>query len=249
MTETAVNPPFSVIINLDNQITTNPDIVQIFLIIVPQVLIGRWMKQEIEIAQGAILAGGAGKRFRGITKSMIVIDGRTILSRIIDTYNDIFREIIIVTNKHDEFLEYAIRCKIVGDHFLNKGPLGGIHSALTETAAESIFIAGGDMPFLEKDLILNQLKFYEKNNCDAVIPMIGQNIEPLHGIYKKSILPVLDEFLRSDKNYSIRDFFKEIEICYFPVEDSEKFRVAFTNINSPEDLRFIGKSRYPTDKA
>lgn len=196
---------------------------------------------------GVILAGGASKRFNGISKSMIVIDGRTIISRIFDTFTDIFQGIIIVTNKPDEFPDYADRCRIVGDRFLNKGPLGGIHSALVESAAESIFIVGGDMPFLEKELILKQIKFFEKNNCDAVVSIVGQNIEPLHGIYKKSLLPILEEYLKSDNNYSIREFFKEIEICYFPVENSEKFRMAFTNINSPADLKIIGKNQELSD--
>lgn len=53
MTETAVIPPFSVVRNLDNQITTNLDIVQILFRIVPQVLIVASMKQDIEIAQEA----------------------------------------------------------------------------------------------------------------------------------------------------------------------------------------------------
>ena len=42
---------------------------------------------------GAILAGGSNKRFGGITKSNIVIDGETIISRIISTISDLFDEI------------------------------------------------------------------------------------------------------------------------------------------------------------
>jgi molybdopterin-guanine dinucleotide biosynthesis protein A len=75
---------------------------------------------------GVILAGGASKRFNDIIKTKIVIDGKTIISRIIETIDDIFDEIIIVTNTPDEFKEYA-NCRIIGDQFLNKGPLGGIH--------------------------------------------------------------------------------------------------------------------------
>jgi molybdopterin-guanine dinucleotide biosynthesis protein A len=48
---------------------------------------------------GVILAGGSNKRFGGITKANVVIDGETIISRIISTISDLFDEIIIVTNK------------------------------------------------------------------------------------------------------------------------------------------------------
>jgi len=43
-----------------------------------------------------ILAGGAGKRFNGLIKPAIAIDGETIISRMIDVISDIFSEIIIV---------------------------------------------------------------------------------------------------------------------------------------------------------
>ena len=82
---------------------------------------------------GVILAGGASKRFDGIIKAKIVIDGKTIISRIIETIGEIFDNIIIVTNTPDEFKEFK-SCKIIRDHFLNKGPLGGIHSAMKESA-------------------------------------------------------------------------------------------------------------------
>jgi molybdenum cofactor guanylyltransferase len=191
---------------------------------------------------GVILAGGEGKRFRGIIKANIVVDGRTIISRIIDVFKEIFGETILVTNTPYEFMEFDEICTITGDVFLNKGPLGGIHSALFNAKKDSIFVVGGDMPFLDRDIILNQIKFFEKNNCDSIVPVLGQNIEPLHGIYKKSVLGSLEKYLSSDNNYAIRGFLKEIDICYFPVEDSEKSRLAFTNINSPEDLKHLNKN-------
>ena len=55
---------------------------------------------------GVILSGGANKRFDGTIKSNIVIDGKTIISRIINTINDLFDEILIVTNSPTEFVEY-----------------------------------------------------------------------------------------------------------------------------------------------
>jgi molybdopterin-guanine dinucleotide biosynthesis protein A len=185
---------------------------------------------------GVILAGGASKRFNGIIKAKIVIDGRSIIARTMDTFNDIFEEILIVTNSGEEFTEYSDLCTIFGDIYVNKGPLGGIHSAMNKTTKDAIFVVGGDMPFLTKELILQQIEFFEKNECDAVIPVSGQNIEPLHGIYKKSVFGSLEEYLKMDNNFSIREFFKEINICYFPIEDSEKARLVFTNINTPSDL-------------
>ncbi len=109
---------------------------------------------------GVILAGGSSKRLNGMIKAKIVIDGRTIISRIIDTMNELFGEIIIVTNTPDEFKEYNAY-KIIGDKFLNKGPLGGIHSAMNICSSDALFIVAGDMPLLDKILYIRQIEYLQ----------------------------------------------------------------------------------------
>jgi len=191
---------------------------------------------------GVILAGGAGKRFDGIIKAKIVIEGKTIIARIIETLGEIFEEIIIVTNMTDEFSEYN-NCKIISDQFLNKGPLGGIHSALKETHREALFVVAGDMPFIEKKLILRQVDFYDNNKCDILIPQINEYIEPLHGIYKKSILRNIEEYLESENNYAVREFLNKVNTRYMHLEGSEKYTHIFININSPSDISDIQNQR------
>jgi molybdopterin-guanine dinucleotide biosynthesis protein A len=187
-----------------------------------------------------ILAGGNSTRFNGIIKSKIVIDGKTIISRIIETLGGIFDEVIIVTNTPDEFREYN-SCKIIGDQFLNKGPLGGIHSALSDTVREAVFVVAGDMPMLDKNIIIRQINFFENNKCDILIPQINQYIEPLHGIYRKTLAPILREYLEGENNNAIREFFKKADVNYMQFKESEKYHRAFTNINSPSDIREVNK--------
>lgn len=191
---------------------------------------------------GVILAGGACKRFDGIIKAKIVIDGKTIISRIIEILSEIFEETIIVTNVPDEFNEYK-SCKIIKDLFLDKGPLGGIHSALKETDREALFVVAGDMPFLEKELIVKQVDFYDNNRCDVLIPQINKYVEPLHGIYKKNILRNLEEYLEGENDYAIREFLNKVNTRYMHLEGSGKYTHVFTNINSPSDISDIQNQR------
>jgi molybdopterin-guanine dinucleotide biosynthesis protein A len=187
---------------------------------------------------GVILAGGANKRFNGIIKAKIVMSGKTIISRIIETLNDIFDEIIVVTNTPDEFKEFS-NYKIIGDKFLNKGPLGGIHSALKETKKEAIFVFAADMPLLDRDVIIRQLNYYKKNKCDILIPQIGQKTEPLHGIYKKTITELLENYLEGGSNNSIMEILKKTDTDYMQMDQTEKNRRAFININSAWDLTLL----------
>jgi molybdopterin-guanine dinucleotide biosynthesis protein A len=186
---------------------------------------------------GVVLAGGANKRFNGSTKAKIVIDGKTIISRIIDTLTDIFDEIIIVTNTPEEYEEFK-KHKIITDVFDKKGPLGGIHAALKASSKDAIFVFAGDMPFLNKGLIIKQIEYYRNHKYDILIPMINENIEPLHGIYDLSVNITLEEYLKADHNKAVREFFKLVKVGYIQFEDSEETRKAFTNINSPSDIVF-----------
>ena len=184
---------------------------------------------------GVILAGGSNKRFGGITKANVVIDGETIISRIISTISDLFDEIIIVTNKPEEFQEF-IQYKMVEDQYLKAGPLGGIHAALKASSEDAIFVFAGDMPFLNKEIISDQINEFNKREHDAFIPKVDQIIEPLHAIYRKSALSHLERFLLEGKSRAVRDFLSEVNVGYLQMLKTEKTEIAFANINSPSDL-------------
>jgi molybdenum cofactor guanylyltransferase len=195
------------------------------------------MKKRIS---GIILAGGVNSRFRGKTKSKIVIDGKPIISRIISTIKDLFDEIIIVTNSPEEFEDYN-NYKIVKDKFLMVGPLGGIHAALKVSSGEAMFVFAGDMPFLDKKIILEQIELFNNCQCDVFIPRVNKNIEPLHAIYSISIINTLEEYLSGDNNKAVREYLRKINVRYFEVDESTAAAKAFTNINTPKDLSLLSK--------
>ena len=184
---------------------------------------------------GVILAGGSNKRFGGITKANVVIDGEAIISRIISTISDLFDEIIIVTNKPEEFQEF-IQYKIIEDQYLKAGPLGGIHAALKASSEDAIFVFAGDMPFLDKEIISDQINEFNMTEHDVFIPKIDQFIEPLHAIYSKSVLNHLERYLLEGKSRAVRDFLSEVNAGYLKMTKNEKNKIAFANINSPSDL-------------
>jgi molybdenum cofactor guanylyltransferase len=192
------------------------------------------MKGKADNISGAILAGGENKRFNGIIKSNVFIGGSTIMKRMIDTLSDIFSEIIIVTNTPDEFHFYT-SCRIVGDHFKKAGPLGGIHSAIKASTKKLVFVFAGDMPFVDKEIIMRQIEYYFLSNPDVLIPRIRGFDEPLHAIYSKSIYSKLDDYLASSNQFATRDFLQNVKVSYMEMEDTEKTKREFTNINTPED--------------
>ncbi len=190
------------------------------------------MRKEIS---GVILAGGTGKRFGGITKSKILINGKPIINRMTDVMQKIFDEIIIVTNTPDDFEEFTEH-KIVRDKFIKTGPLGGIHAAMEASSKDAVFVFAGDMPFISREVIADQIKTYSYGDCDALVPKISSYIEPLHAIYNNSVYESLIKYLMGNGDFAVRDFLKYLNVNYVKMEDTEEIRFAFTNINTPRDL-------------
>jgi molybdopterin-guanine dinucleotide biosynthesis protein A len=182
---------------------------------------------------GVILAGGANTRFEGKMKPNLVIGGQTIIERISVILKDIFRELILVTNTPGEFSQLT-GFKIVPDAFLKIGPLGGIHAALKASSMKSVFVFAGDMPVLDKKLILSQIEAFEELQPDILVPRTGEYIEPLHSIYSKAVLPQLEDYISGNTKFAVRDFIRTLNVSFF--ETGSETNNAFMNINTPEDI-------------
>jgi molybdenum cofactor guanylyltransferase len=189
---------------------------------------------------GVILAGGSNRRFNGQTKANLVIDGETIIAGVIRKIAGFFDEIIIITNNPEEFIQYK-SVKLAGDIFINAGPLGGIHSGIKTSSKDGVFVFAGDMPLLNTQIISRQIKFWESNPCSILVPRFGENIEPLHSIYSRSVIDPLEKYLSGSDDHAVREFFRLTNTNFFDLEDSEDVRNAFANINYPSDLEAVKK--------
>jgi molybdopterin-guanine dinucleotide biosynthesis protein A len=150
----------------------------------------------------------------------------------------LFPEIIIVTNTPGEFAEYS-DCIVIPDQFTGVGPIGGIHAALNASSSDAVFIFAGDMPLLSLSLIEKQVEFFETNSCEILVPKTGESIEPLHSIYKRTILNQLGEYLSGRKSNAVREFFTVVDTGYMEMDEDESVRRCFTNINFSSDIAVI----------
>jgi molybdopterin-guanine dinucleotide biosynthesis protein A len=186
-----------------------------------------------------ILAGGASSRFGGKNKLQTVIGGERIIDRVINTLTPVFDEIIIVTNSPEEHSDLK-GCRVTMDHIKGAGPLGGIHAAMMLSVRKALFVFAGDMPYLDRNLIREQINFAKSNSSDAVIPEINGGIEPLHGIFLTHLAGKIESRLSSGKDLSIRGFLKTIKVAFFKPDVTASVLKAFSNINRPGDVgKFI----------
>lgn len=133
---------------------------------------------------GIILAGGKNSRM-GTNKAFLKLDGILLIERIKAVLNELFPEIIIVTN---DPLSYTrlFSAVIVTDIYKNKGALGGIYAGLFFASENHAFITACDMPFINKDLIAHLAGLAA--NYDIVVPQGADGMQPLHAVYSKNCL-------------------------------------------------------------
>ena len=190
--------------------------------------------EEIKLS-AAILAGGKALRYGGKNKSFININGATIVERNLEILHDVFDEIIIISNDPTSYHRYS-NIVVVEDIYPNKGPLSGIHSALSHSFHSGVFVFACDMPNLDKEIILDQIRYFSEKRGMIIIPETDTGIEPLHAIYPIASLPAVEALVTMKTNYSIRALFSAYPTLFWKFNDRKKAEVVFKNINRPEDL-------------
>ena len=192
----------------------------------------------------AVLAGGPGSRMKGAVKPNLVIGDKSVLTRILDVLKGIFDEIIIVANRPEDFTGYE-GFLFTSDQYKGKGPIGGVHAALKAAKGDAVFIFAGDMPFLNTELILRQSDLFNEMDCEILVPRIGSSIEPLHSVYRRSVLGFLEEYLDTSESYAVRDFLQQRDVRFMDLDI--EMREFFTNVNMPSDIteveRILKKER------
>ena len=191
----------------------------------------------------AILAGGKNTRMKSKNKALLEVDGLRIIDRILREIDKIFDEIIIVTNSPEELNVSKEKYILVKDKIENIGPLGGIYTALITTTKKAVFILPCDLPYLKTNIIKEEIEVFQNNDCDAIVPRLGRHLEPLHSIFKKGLNKELFEFIQTTDNYFITSFLDLINVYYFDIEESKYHKRVFTNINTPQELNEVNKSR------
>lgn len=192
---------------------------------------------------GVILAGGKSKRM-GVDKATLKIGRHHLIDYPLSVLSNIFENVFVVTNGTLIGKLRKILCqsytgvRIMKDIIPNHGALGGIYTALHHADTRHVFVTACDMPFIKEDFIRFMLKKLDPVH-DVLIPESPGGIETLHAFYKKTLIPVIKDFMLKDKN-KIKDFFSDVNVCYLPWEDVVVFDSAgkmFRNINTPKELR------------
>lgn len=187
-------------------------------------------------ASGIVLAGGKSTRM-GRDKANIRLGSQTMLERSVEKLQQIFDEVIIVSDRPSKYALTGTRQ--VFDIYGGKSPLGGIHAGLSVAGNSNAFITACDMPFWQPEMAAFLLQCLE--DYDAAIPRVAGYIEPLFAVYSKRCLPAVEACLQQDI-YKIIEVFPLLKVKYVEEEAWGKFGDTdkiFININTPQELKTL----------
>lgn len=133
-----------------------------------------------------ILVGGEAKRAEGREKYFFLHEGKTFLSRLLDSLVPVVDEVILVARNPDQCIRFKdyenIFC--VTDIRTGIGPIGGIHAGILAAKGENVFISGCDMPFVCTEIV-NQLFHGLMDTMQSYLPGIMKNLSPFMPFIKE----------------------------------------------------------------
>jgi molybdopterin-guanine dinucleotide biosynthesis protein A len=183
---------------------------------------------------GIILAGGENKRM-GVDKAFLKVAGMPMIEHVLLALGSVVHQIIIVTNSPERYGGYDV--KVVSDRLDRRGPLTGIYSGLFVSDSEYNIVVACDMPFLNAGLLSYMLE--QAQGYEAVVPLRGEQTEPLHAVYSKKLLSVMEKQIGEDDR-RIQSLFVRAKVRYVTEEEINRFdpeRRSFINLNTPQQYK------------
>ncbi|PYZ97112.1 molybdenum cofactor guanylyltransferase [Alteribacter lacisalsi] len=186
-----------------------------------------------------ILAGGQSSRM-GKNKALLSINGLPVIERIKNVLSQSCCGMLVVANSPEQYR--FLHVPVVPDRFPDSGPLAGIHAGILESGCEWHFVAACDVPLISRDVIEILLREMEDNpETDVILPKAGGRLQPMTALYRRSVLPAVEEALKSGQ-LKLLDALNGLDLIYVDEQkaaaqgmDPERWEQSFFNMNRPEE--------------
>jgi len=201
-----------------------------------------WMLRP---AAGALILAGGGSRRMGRDKALLPLGGKPMIAVVADQLKALFEEIAVSADRSDS-LDF-LKLPVFPDLEPGQGPLMAIASSLPHMTHDLNFVTACDIPRLNLPFVNRMVK--SAPGCDLVLPYydgdmyVGDTFsgtcppgtcprfyEPLHAVYRKSVLPEARRILAAGGR-SILDLFGRIKANRIEIPDRGWIR----NINTEEE--------------
>jgi molybdopterin-guanine dinucleotide biosynthesis protein A len=132
-------------------------------------------------ASAAILAGGRARRFGGIDKSRLAVDGHPIIVRQVAVLQRVAAEVFVAGGEPDRYSDLGLRA--YPDSVPGAGAIGGILTAVERAHADVVLVVACDLPFLDAGVLGRLLEL--SIGRDGAWVHGPRGVEPLVACYRR----------------------------------------------------------------
>jgi molybdopterin-guanine dinucleotide biosynthesis protein A len=183
-------------------------------------------------ATAIVLAGGRSSRM-GSPKALLLFDNEPIIVHVVAALRRLFAEVVVVAAPGQDLPSMPVT--LIRDDVAYQGPVGGIYYGLRAGAGEVSFVTACDSAFLNPRLISHLLSQISAH--DVVVPHWQGRFQPLHAVYRRRVVPLLEQQLARGELRPIY-LFDNVRTRRVDEEEIRLFDpdgLSFFNMNTPED--------------
>jgi len=185
-----------------------------------------------------IQAGGQSSRM-GEDKALKPFLGRPLIQRVIERLSPIADELIVTTNRPEDYAFLNLRLALRADLKPGRGALGGLYTAIASAAHPIVAVIACDMPFASGALLEAGSRLLVEEEADVVIARSEEGYEPLHAVYRRATcLPAIEAAIDADQ-WKVIAWFPQVKVRVLTPEEIKRYDtlgLAFWNVNTPEEF-------------
>ena len=199
------------------------------------------MEKQPLFGTAAILAGGKSSRM-GFDKQLLMENDKRILEQVIERLKEEFSDVLVVTARPELYKDMGVR--LCSDEYQGKGPLAGVHAALSNAQSQYVYLIACDMPVVCLDFIRHMKAKLRETRADVCVCRRDGRLEPFNTFYSCNLLPEVVYRLETG-NSSLFRFIDDSNACEISQRDAACFDRdldMFTNINTRTEFeKYLGE--------
>jgi molybdopterin-guanine dinucleotide biosynthesis protein A len=184
---------------------------------------------------GIVLAGGKSTRM-GTSKAMLPFGPETMLQRVVRLLSEVVAPIVVVAAEDQDLPELPPGVIVARDERKGLGPLEGLRAGLKALPAgvDAAYVTSCDVPLLVPGFVRQMIELAD--GYDIAVMDIDGFAHPLSAIYKRSILPRVEDLLSKDQLRPV-----------FLFDSMKTRRIRPDEITADPDLRTLRNLNTPDD--
>lgn len=127
----------------------------------------------------------------GTDKARLEVDGQPLTLRVAERLHRICERVLVASGDGRRLGDLGI--EQVADHPSGSGPLAGIAAGLIAAETPLVAVVAVDMPWVEPRVLAILADRWQGEA--AVVPLVDERVEPLHGVYAADAAPRLERLL------------------------------------------------------